>query len=144
MRDLETIEAALTAAETGHLVFATLHTNSAASAVDRIVSVFDEGKQKQIRLQLSTTLRYVIAQQLLPKVNGGRVACLEVMNVTPAIANLIREGKTPQIESFITMGGNEGSITLDNALRKLVREGAISEEVANEHYRDQESAKRVR
>ena len=130
MRDLDTIEAALTAAETGHLVFATLHTNSAADSIDRIVGVFPDGQQKQIRMQLSTTLRVVLSQQLVPKTSGGRVAACEVMVVNDAIRNIIREGKTPQIENFITMNQQGGSILMDNALMKLAAEGKISREEA--------------
>ncbi|MDD4075325.1 MAG: PilT/PilU family type 4a pilus ATPase, partial [Eubacteriales bacterium] len=96
MRDLNTIETALTAAETGHLVFSTLHTNSAADSMDRIVNVFPEGQQKQIAMQLSMTLKAVISQQLVKKIGGGRVLACEVMMVNDAIRNLIREGKTPQ------------------------------------------------
>ena len=137
MRDLNTIETALTAAETGHLVFATLHTNSAADSIDRMVNVFPEGQQRQIRLQLSTTLRAVISQQLLPRKSGrGRVAACEVMVLNSAIRNLIREGKTPQIDSFITMNSQNGSILMDTALQKLVREGAISRETAAQYARD--------
>lgn len=130
MRDLDTIEAALTAAETGHLVFATLHTNSAADSIDRIVGVFPDGRQKQIRLQLSTTLRVVLSQQLVPRVSGGRVAACEVMVVNDAIRNIIREGKTPQLENFITMNQQSGSMLMDNALMKLAVEGKISREEA--------------
>ena len=135
MRDLNTIEAALTAAETGHLVFATLHTNSAADAVDRIVSVFPDGKQKQIRMQLAATLRVVMAQQLVTRIGGGRIAACEVMVINPAIQNLIREGTTPQMESFITMNSREGSILMDNALKNLLYEGKISEQTALENTR---------
>ena len=130
MRDLDTIEAALTAAETGHLVFATLHTNSAADSIDRIVGVFPDGRQKQIRMQLSTTLRVVLSQQLVPKTSGGRAAACEVMVVNDAIRNIIREGKTPQIENFIAMNQQGGSILMDNALMKLAAEGKISREEA--------------
>ena len=140
LRDLDTIETALTAAETGHLVFATLHTNSAADSIDRMLSVFPEGRQRQARLQISTTLRAVLSQQLLPHKSGqGRVAACEVMVVNSAIRNLIREGKTPQIESFITMNAQGGSITMDNALHELVRAGAITEETARAYCRDRES-----
>jgi len=108
MRDLDTIEIALTAAETGHLVFATLHTNSAADSVDRIVQVFPGEKQPQVRMQLSSTLQAVLAQQLLPKKNErGRIAACELMMVTPAIRNLIREGKTPQIDNAIQTSAPE-------------------------------------
>lgn len=131
MRDLETIETALTAAETGHLVFATLHTNSAIDSIDRIVDVFPAERQQQIRLQLSGCLRAVLAQQLLLKKDGsGRVAACEVMVVTNALKNLIREGKTPQMASAMLSSAKEGSITMDNFLIKLVQTGVISRETA--------------
>ncbi len=137
MRDLDTIRTALTAAETGHLVFATLHTGTAADAVDRIVDVFPEGEQKQIRMQLSITLQAVISQKLLPVKSGrGRVAACEIMMVTPAIRNLIREGKTPQIASAIMTSSAEGSITMDNCLIKLYREKKISGSDAQQAARD--------
>ncbi len=142
MRDLNTIETALTAAETGHLVFATLHTNSAAEAVDRIVDVFPEGRQRQIRLQLSTTLMAVLSQQLLPKRGGGRVCAAELMMVTPAIRNLIREGKTPQIVSAISTSAAEGSLTMDNALIQLYRQKTLSAETARAAARDFEYVKK--
>ena len=145
MRDLNTIETALTAAETGHLVFATLHTNSAADAVDRIVNVFPEGQQKQIRLQLSTTLRAVLSQQLLPRKSGkGRVAACEVMIVNSAIRNLIREGKTPQMESFMAMNAQNGSILMDAALQRLVRDGSVSQQTALSYARDPENFGKLR
>ena len=131
MRDLETIETALTAAETGHLVFATLHTNSAVDSIDRIVDVFPAERQQQIRLQLSGCLNAVLAQQLLLKKDGsGRVAACEVMVVTNALKNLIREGKTPQMTSAMLSSAKEGSITMDNFLIKLVQTGVISRETA--------------
>ncbi len=143
MRDLATVETALTAAETGHLVFATLHTNSAEDSIDRIVSVFPQGQQQQIRLQLSTTLRAVLSQQLVPHRSGqGRVVACEVMIVTPAIRNLIREGKTPQIANFITTGGQSGSITMDNFLIDLWKTGKISPETARQCARDEEYMKK--
>ena len=145
MRDLNTIETALTAAETGHLVFATLHTNSAADAIDRIVNVFPEGQQKQIRLQLSTTLRAVLSQQLLPRRSGkGRIAACEVMIVNSAIRNLIREGKTPQMESFIATNAQNGSILMDAALQRLVRDGSVSQQVALSYARDPENFGKLR
>ena len=145
MRDLNTIETALTAAETGHLVFATLHTNSAADAIDRIVNVFPEGQQKQIRLQLSTTLRAVLSQQLLPRRSGkGRIAACEVMIVNSAIRNLIREGKTPQMESFIAMNAQNGSILMDAALQRLVWDGSVSQQVALSYARDPENFGKLR
>lgn len=138
MRDLNTIETALTAAETGHLVFATLHTNSAAESIDRIVDVFPEERQRQIRLQLSTTLMAVLSQQLLPRRTGGRVCACELMVVTPAIRNLIREGKTPQIVSALSTSAAEGSITMDNAILQLYRNKIITAEVARGAARDPE------
>lgn len=130
MRDLDTIETALTAAETGHLVFATLHTNSAADSIDRVVDVFPDMRQKQIRLQLSTTLMAVLSQQLLPKKSGGRVAACELMMVTPAIRNLIREGKTPQIAAAHSTSASEGSVTMDNSIIALYAKQVISADVA--------------
>jgi twitching motility protein PilT len=131
MRDSETIETALTAAETGHLVFATLHTNSASDAIDRIVGTFTAEHQPQIRMQLSTTIKAVLSQQLLLRKGGkGRVAACEVMISTPAIRNQIREGKTPQMESAILTSAREGSVTMDNYLLKLVKEGMIDTETA--------------
>lgn len=143
MRDLNTIETALTAAETGHLVFATLHTNSAADSIDRMVSAFPSGQQQQIRTQLAGVLRAVLAQQLLPRKSGkGRIAACEIMVVSSAIRNLIREGKTMQIESFISMGAQEGSITMDNALAKLCRDGDTAMETAASYARDKELFKK--
>lgn len=131
MRDFETIETALTAAETGHLVFGTIHTNSASDAVDRIVDVFPEERQRQIRLQLSMSLKAVVSQQLLKKIGGGRVAACEIMIVDYAIANLIREAKTPQIRNALQTSAALGSITMEAAVGKLLREGKITQEVAD-------------
>lgn len=129
MRDLDTIETALTAAETGHLVFGTVHTNSAADSVDRIVDVFPAQRQQQIRLQLSMTLKAVLSQQLLPKKSGhGRVVACEVMKTDGAIRNLIREGKTPQIYNSIQTTGSIGNILMDKALQNLYAGGVISRE----------------
>ncbi|MDD3218405.1 MAG: type IV pilus twitching motility protein PilT [Lachnospiraceae bacterium] len=137
MRDLSTIETAMTAAETGHLVFATLHTNTAPDAIDRIVGVFPAERQPQIRMQLSTCLKAVLSQQLLVKKDGhGRVAACEAMVVTSAIKNLIREGKTPQMLSSMLSGANEGSITMDNCLIRLLKERKISQETALEACSD--------
>lgn len=145
MRDLNTIETALTAAETGHLVFATLHTNSAADSIDRMVNVFPEGQQRQIRLQLSTTLRAVVSQQLLPRKGGhGRAAACEIMVVNAAIKNLIREGKTPQMDSFIAMNGQSGSILMDAALQKMVRDGVVDQSTAQRYARDPEAFQSAR
>lgn len=127
MRDLDTIQTALTAAETGHLVFGTVHTNSAADSIDRIVDVFPAERQQQIRLQLSMTLRAVLSQQLLPRMGQpGRVLACEVMKTDDAIRNLIREGKTPQIQNAIQTGGAIGNILMERALQNLFRAGAIS------------------
>jgi twitching motility protein PilT len=131
MRDLETISAALTIAETGHLAFGTLHTTDAAQTVDRIIDVFPPHQQQQVRVQLSVTLKGVIAQTLLPRADGmGRVAAREIMVVTPAISNLIREGKTHQIYSAIETGGKFGMNSLDRALVQLVQEGIVNAEDA--------------
>lgn len=126
MRDLETISAALTAAETGHLVIATLHTLGAASTIDRIVDVFPNGQAPQIRLQMSLCLKGVLSQMLMPRADGkGRIAVFEVMIGTPAIRNLIREGKTHQIDSVVETGSNHGMYTMSQDLKRLVREGRI-------------------
>ncbi|MEW6675775.1 MAG: type IV pilus twitching motility protein PilT [Nitrospirota bacterium] len=131
MRDLETISLALTAAETGHLVFGTLHTQDAPQTVDRIIDVFPPHQQQQIRVQLGATLKAVVCQQLLPKADGkGRVAAREVMIVTPAISNLIREGKTHQIYSAIETGAKFGMCTLETSLAELVKERLITLEEA--------------
>lgn len=127
MRDLETISLAISAAETGHLVFGTLHTQDAPQTIDRIVDVFPPHQQQQIRVQLSATLKAVVCQQLLPLAGGkGRVAAREVMVVTPAIANLIREGKSHQIYSAIETGTKFGMCTLESSLAELVREKLVT------------------
>lgn len=131
MRDLETIKAALTAAETGHLVFATLHTNDAIQTVDRIIDVFPGHEQQQIRFQLSLTLHSIISQRLLPNVdNTGRILACEMLLNTTAIANLIREGKTHQVYSVVETSIREGMITMDRSAKQLYRGGQISEEDA--------------
>ncbi len=142
MRDQETIETAITAAETGHLVFGTLHTGSASDAVDRIVQVFPEGMQTQIRLQLSMTLQAVLTQQLVPKKNGGRALAAEVMLVTDAIRNLIRGGNTPQIANAIATSAAIGGQTMDQALVRLVRGGQITRETALHYARDADYVKK--
>jgi twitching motility protein PilT len=127
LRDLETISAAVTAAEMGILVMGTLHTNGAAQTVDRIVNTFPADKQNHIRTMLSTSLRGVISQQLLPTQDRpGRVAALEIMVNTPAVANLVRQGKLDQIETAMQSGGAIGMQTMDTALQELVRKGRIS------------------
>jgi twitching motility protein PilT len=130
MRDLETIRLALTAAETGHLVFGTLHTSSAAKTVDRIVDVFPAAEKDMVRAMLSESLRAVIAQTLLKKKGGGRVAAHEIMIGTPAIRNLIRENKIAQMYSSIQTGQKEGMHTLDQCLKELVRKGVTTLEEA--------------
>ncbi|MBI3976330.1 MAG: type IV pilus twitching motility protein PilT [Armatimonadetes bacterium] len=131
MRDLETIGTAITAAETGHLVFATLHTQGAAQAVERIVDVFPPHQQEQVRIQLSLSLVGVLSQTLLPRRDGnGRVAALEVLKMTPAVRNLVREGKGFQIPSVIQSGSRDGMQTLNQALRRLVEDGLVIYEEA--------------
>ena len=131
MRDLETISTALTAAETGHLVFATLHTQDTAQTVDRIVDVFPPEQQHQVRVQLSVALQGIVTQQLLPTADGmSRVAATEVLVPTPAVRNLIREGKTHQIPSALQTGGTHGMQTMDASLADLVRQQKISRELA--------------
>jgi len=126
MRDFETISAALTVAETGHLVFATLHAVDAAQAVDRIIDVFPSRQQQQVRTQLAGVLKSIVAQTLLPRLDGrGRVAVREIMHMTPAVANLIRQGKTHEIYSAIEMGNSQGMVTLGRALADLIRKGLI-------------------
>ena len=142
MRDKETIETAITAAETGHLVFGTLHTGSASDSVDRIVQVFPEGMQTQIRLQLSMCLQAVITQQLLPKKMGGRVLAVEMMIVTDAIRNMIRNGNTPQIFNAIATSAELGGQTMDQALVRLVRGGQISKDTALRYSHDQSYVKK--
>jgi twitching motility protein PilT len=133
MRNLETIAATITLAETGHLVLGTLHTHSAAQTIDRIIDIFPSNQQQQIRLQLSMTLKAVISQQLLPKVNGGRVAAREILLNTPAVANLIRENKIAQIKTVIQTSAKEGMITMDQDLINLYSKKLITKEVAQSH-----------
>ena len=130
MRDFETIAAALTIAETGHLVFATLHTNSAAQTVDRIVDVFPESQQAQARLQLSGNLEAVLSQRLVPKIAGGRVLAYEIMLATPAIKTTLREGKTHLIDNIIMTSAESGMVTLESSLARLVKERVINGETA--------------
>jgi twitching motility protein PilT len=130
LRDLETVSIAIETAETGHLVFGTLHTTTAVSTVDRVIDQFPSDRQEQIRMMLSESLKGVIAQTLCKKIGGGRVAALEVLIGVPAIANLIREGKTFQIPSIMQTGKKFGMVTLNDALIDLVKRGAISAEEA--------------
>ncbi len=143
MRDLETISTAITAAETGHLVFSTLHTIGAASTIDRIIDVFPPHQQQQIRVQLSMVLESVISQQLIPTTDRQRrVAAFEVMHMTTAIKNLIREAKTFQIDSMIQTSKKIGMITMDDALYELVGRGEITREVAISFAQDQPALER--
>ena len=139
MRDLETIRLALTAAETGHLVFGTLHTTSAAKTIDRVVDVFPAAEKAMVRSMLSESLRAVISQSLLKKIGGGRVAANEIMIGTPAIRNLIREDKVAQMYSAIQTGGALGMQTLDQCLQGLVQKGLVSREVAREKAKSPDS-----
>ena len=130
MRDLETTSAAITAAETGHLVFATLHTSSAAKTIDRIIDVFPAAEKDMVRSMLSESLQAVISQTLLKKIGGGRIAAFEIMRGTPAIRNLIREDKVAQMYSSIQTGSAAGMNTLDQALKELVDKGLVRAETA--------------
>lgn len=133
MRDYETIGAAITVAETGHLVFATLHTNSAAQTIDRIVDVFPAHQQAQIRQQLAGSIKAVVSQRLLPLVQGGRMAVAEVMVANSAVKNLIREAKTHQIDSVMQTSAAEGMILMEMALVEKVRQGLVSQQVARDY-----------
>jgi twitching motility protein PilT len=133
MRDYETIAAAMTVAETGHLVFATLHTNSAAQTVDRVVDVFPEEQQDQVKLQLSNVLEAVVSQRLVPGISGGRVVASEIMLGTTAIRTAIREGKTHQIDSIIQTSSEVGMNTLEASLAELVRGGKIGVDIAKSY-----------
>ena len=144
MRDLETISIAITAAETGHLVLSTLHTIGAPKTIDRIIDVFPPHQQQQIKIQLASVLQAVISQQLLPNICGdGRVPALEIMVITPGIQNLIREGKTQQIESAVQTGSKYGMKTMDMAIAELYKKGVISMEMAMTYAIDKETLKRM-
>jgi len=130
MRDYETISIALTAAETGHLVFSTLHTIGAAKTIDRIVDVFPANQQQQVRVQLSTVLEGVVSQQLIPSEDVGRIPAFEIMLSTPAINNMIRSGKVPQIDAAIQTGRSEGMISMDISIAELYNKGLISKKNA--------------
>lgn len=136
MRDLETIQAAITIAETGHLVFATLHTNSAAQSIDRMIDVFPSHQQPQVRVQLSNMLMAVCAQRLVPAIGGGRVVAAEIMVANSAIRALIRDGKTHQLDNAIQTGAEAGMQTMDRTLAKLVQTGVISYDSGREYAVD--------
>ncbi|MDD5749913.1 MAG: type IV pilus twitching motility protein PilT [Patescibacteria group bacterium] len=130
VRDLETMSATITLAETGHLVLATLHTHNAAQTIDRIIDVFPPHQQAQVRLQLSMSLSGVLSQQLLPKVGGGRIAVREILINTPAVANIIRENKIPQIKSVIQTSADEGMFSMEQHVKELLRQNLIEESTA--------------
>ena len=136
MRDLETISAAITIAETGHLVFATLHTNSAAQSIDRMIDVFPPHQQPQVRSQLANILQGICAQRLIPAIGGGRVVAAEVMIANPAVRNIIREGKTHQLDTVIQTSADQGMQTMDRTLVKLVQSGVITYDNAREYAVD--------
>lgn len=145
MRDYETIAAALTVAETGHLVFATLHTNSAAQTIDRIIDVFPEHQQAQVRMQLSNTLEVVMAQRLIPAKAGGRIPATEILLATPAVKNTIREGKTHQIDNIIQTSGELGMLSLEASLASWVKQGTLDLTVAEQYaLRPEEVTRLVR
>ena len=143
MRDLETIAAAITIAETGHLVFATLHTNSASQSIDRMIDVFPPHQQPQIRSQLSNILMAIVSQRLVPKIGGGRVAAAEILVVNPAVRNVIREGKSNQLDIIIQTGSESGMQTMDNTLVSLIHSGIITYEEARNYAVDIEELDRL-
>jgi twitching motility protein PilT len=144
MRDLETISTALTAAETGHLVFATLHTQSAPQTIDRVIDVFPSHQQSQVRVQLSVALQGVMTQQLLPTADGSaRIVACETLVPTPAVRNLIREGKTHQIPSAMQTGAGVGMQTMEAALAGLVRAGRITQRLAEQRSSSPDDLRRL-
>ena len=142
MRDYETIDVAMTAAETGHLIFSTLHTTTAASTIDRIIDVFPASQQTQIAIQLSMVLQCVISIQLVPGVNGQQVAAFEIMTITPAIRNMIREKKIPQIEAMLYSSNKENMISMDSSLLNLYHAGKITGETAVEYANNPDMIKK--
>ncbi len=143
MRDLETISAAITIAETGHLVFATLHTNSASQSIDRMVNVFPPHQQQQVKSQLGSILQAICAQRLIPAIGGGRIVAAEILLVNPAIRNIIREGKPHQIDAVIQTSSREGMQTMDRTLASLVQEGKITYDEAFNYAVDREELERI-
>ncbi len=143
MRDLETIAAAITIAETGHLVFATLHTNSAAQSIDRMIDVFPPHQQPQVRAQLSNILMAICSQRLIPTIGGGRVAAAEILVATPAVRNIIREGKSHQLDAVIQTGGEYGMQSMDKTLVSLIHAGTITYEEARNFAVDLEELDRL-
>lgn len=143
MRDLETIAAAITIAETGHLVLATLHTNSAAQSIDRMIDVFPPHQQQQIRVQLSNILQAIVSQRLIPAIGGGRIAVAEVMVATSAVRNIIREGKTHQLDAVIQTGAEEGMQSMDHTLAATVKAGKITLDEAKGYAIDVKELERL-
>ena len=143
MRDLETISAAITIAETGHLVFATLHTNSASQSIDRMIDVFPPHQQPQVRSQLSNILMGICAQRLVPAIGGGRVVAAEILVANPAVRSVIREGKTHQLDTIIQTGADQGMQTMDRTLVKLVQTGVITHDNAREFAVDLQEFERL-
>ena len=143
MRDLETIASAITIAETGHLVFATLHTNSASQSIDRIIDVFPPHQQPQIRAQLSNILMAICCQRLIPSIGGGRVVAAEILTATPAVRNIIREGKTHQLEAVIQTGTEFGMQSMDKTLVNLIHAGTITYDEARNYAVDLEELDRL-
>lgn len=143
MRDLETIASAITIAETGHLVFATLHTNSASQSIDRMIDVFPPHQQPQIRSQLSNILMSIVSQRLIPQIGGGRIAAAEILVATPAVRNIIREGKTHQLEAVIQTGTEFGMQSMDKTLVNLIHNGTISYDDARMVAVDQDELDRL-
>ncbi len=143
MRDLETIAAAITIAETGHLVLATLHTNTAAQSIDRMIDVFPPHQQQQIRTQLSNILQAIVSQRLIPAIGGGRIAAAEIMVANSAVRNIIREGKTHQLDAVIQTGAEEGMQTMDRSLAVVVKSGRITLDEAKNFAVDQKELERL-
>ncbi len=143
MRDLETISAAITIAETGHLVFATLHTNSASQSIDRMIDVFPPHQQPQVRSQLSNILMAICAQRLVPAIGGGRVVAAEILVANPAVRSVIREGKTHQLDTIIQTGADQGMQTMDRTLVKLIQTGVITHDAAREYAVDLQEFERL-
>lgn len=144
MRELETISTAITAAETGHLVISTLHTNDAVQTIDRIIDVFPPHQQNQVRMQLSLSLQGVISQQLLPRADGlGQILATEILRMNSAVRNIIRKGSTQDIYSIMEIGTKYGMQTMDNALRDLVKEGLVTKEAALERAVNQENLEKM-
>ena len=142
MRDHETIRTAMTAAETGHLVIATLHTKGAVNTIDRIIDSFPSDQQAQIRIQLSMVLRTIISQELLPDVDGGRIPAFEVLHTNPAIRNMIRDFKNPQIDNVIATGSAEGMISMDQSILSIYQSGRITRETALDYAAHPEQLQR--